>query len=207
MKVKELERRVRITELRAVPMEGEERSRKVGGMAVVYDQWTTIGTWYREKILPGALTEALTGSDVRLLFNHDHNHLLARTKSGTLKLEDRADGLYFEAELPESREDIIEMIERGDLDECSFAFRVSRDNWRFTYDNSDLDLDERVIEEISDIVDVTVATYGAYPQTEVGLRTHEAAKEEYEKEIAKRIDHKHKEESRQRLLALHSYNL
>lgn len=186
---------------------GEDQKRKIGGYAAVYDQWTEIGNWYREKIAVGAMTAALANSDVRLLYNHDSNHLLAREKSGTLTLREDTKGLYFEAELPEHRHDIAELIERGDLDECSFAFRVRKQEWHWSEGDT---MDERVITEISDVVDVTLATYGAYPQTDVGFRSYESAKAEYrsaEEATDTTADDKINQELRERQLALHQHTL
>lgn len=191
-----------------IDAEGEGPKRKIGGYAAVYDQWTEIGNWYREKIAVGAMTAALADSDVRLLYNHDSNHLLAREKSGTLTLREDAKGLYFEAELPGHRDDISELIERGDLDECSFAFRVNKQEWNWSDGDT---MDERVITEISDVVDVTLATYGAYPQTEVGFRSYEAAKAEYmsaaESATDTAVDDSINREVRERQLALHQHTL
>lgn len=63
---------------------------------------------------------------VYMNYNHDDNCILANTKSGTLKLENRDDGLHFTAELPDT--DIgnraYQTIKRGDCDTLSFEFYV-----------------------------------------------------------------------------------
>ena len=200
-----------IIEKRSLPLEirmdDEGDSRSVKGYAVVYDTWTDIGNWYREKIAPGALRSALMNSDIRLLLNHDSNHLLARQKSGTLSVREDEKGLYFEATIPESREDVYEMVKRGDLDECSFAFRVSKDEWRYAYENDDLDVDERVIKEISIVPEITLATFGAYKTTSVDLRTYEEAKKAHEERVKSDESEKSKieNEARSRELELLTY--
>ena len=68
----------------------------VFGYAALFNSMSEefFGMW-REVIDPGAFDDADI-SDVRALFNHDNNLLLARTKSGTLDLEIDANGLKWQ---------------------------------------------------------------------------------------------------------------
>ena len=86
---------------------GNDEDFTLTGYAAVYDKWseelwTPLGS-FREKIAPGAFTDALgRNPDVRLLFNHE-GLPLARTKSNTLELSEDAEGLRVWARLdPES---------------------------------------------------------------------------------------------------------
>lgn len=83
---------------------------------------------YKERIAPGALK--WDGNTV-MLTQHDQRGIpLARVSSGTLRFTDGADGLYFEADLPESRTDIREALQRGDLDgSVSIGFVCNDDDW------------------------------------------------------------------------------
>jgi HK97 family phage prohead protease len=193
-----IEKRAQVTELRMMQGEDGKESRTVEGYAVVYDDWTTIGdNYFREKISPGALTNTLRNSDIRLLFNHDTSQLLAREKSQTLRVKEDNQGLYFIATIPESRDDILEMIKRGDLDECSFAFRVGKQTWTWAEETEGITIDERVIEEISAIPEITLAPFGAYKNTSVGLRSKEAALEERNKAKAERESQEQDEKRKQ----------
>jgi HK97 family phage prohead protease len=131
---------------------------------------------YEEVIRSGAFTKTLAEKDdVRLLLNHE-GLPLARTKSGTLKLsevmagkddpqERGQTGLWVEADLdPRSSlaTDVKLAMERGDLDEMSFAFQVIRQEWSPDYTQRD-------ITEVK-LFDVSVVTYPANPATSVGLR-------------------------------------
>jgi phage head maturation protease len=62
--------------------------------------------------------------------------------------------------------DLVVLIDRGDVDEMSYAFTVAADEM-----DSSGEVPRRTITEIGELFDVTVATYGAFKQTEVGLRT------------------------------------
>ena len=80
-----------------------------------------------EEIAPGAFDETLAAEpDVVFLLNHQ-DMTMARTKSGTLKLEVDKVGLYQRADLDLRNPDSLKLatgIERGDIDEMSFAFWV-----------------------------------------------------------------------------------
>ena len=71
----------------------------VHGHASVFNVLSEDLGGFRERIAPGAFTGVLD-ADVRLLVNHDPDRILARTKSGTLRMSQDDTGLAFEAELP-----------------------------------------------------------------------------------------------------------
>lgn len=145
----------------------------IAGIASVYNQQYDTG-WMIETIKPGAFNRVLGADpDVRCLFNHDPNNLLGRTKSGTLRLSDARDGLHFECDTDgESRvgADVQRMIDRGDLDGCSFSFTVGKQTWRDEKDNDGNWVYYRDIEEIDELFDVGPVTFPAYTGTSVGTR-------------------------------------
>ena len=79
--------------------------RTLTGVAAVYGQQSReiheLGRTFRERISPGAFGDSVNG-DIKLYYNHDPSMPLARTRSKTLSLEDRADGLHYSATLPET---------------------------------------------------------------------------------------------------------
>jgi hypothetical protein len=145
----------------------------IAGVASVYNQQYDMG-YMVETIKPGAFNKVLGADpDVRCLFNHDPNNLLGRTKSGTLRLNDSKDGLQFECDVDmESRcgADVQRMIERGDLDGCSFGFTVGKQSWREEKDGNEVRY-YRDIEEIDELFDVGPVTYPAYTGTSVAARS------------------------------------
>lgn len=120
---------------------------------------------YDETIERGAFTKALAeADDVRLLVNHE-GVPLARTKSGTLSLVEDEIGLRAEAQLDPSSplvQTIRSAMDRGDLDQMSFAFSVVRQTWSPDYA-------ARAIAEVR-LFDVSVVTYPASPSTSANLR-------------------------------------
>lgn len=120
------------------------------------------GGW-SEVVARGAYDKALKErDDVRLLNNHS-GFPLARTKSGTLVLRSDKIGLFAEAPSLDLRnpaaQELRSALERGDVDEMSFAFRVTRQSWSKDYT-------ERVIQEVR-LFDVSAVTYPANPATAV----------------------------------------
>jgi len=148
----------------------DTRGRTVVGYASVYNTLSEDLGGYRETIAAGAFRDVLT-SDVRALLNHDANEVLGRTKSGTLRLFDEQRGLRFELDLPDSPlgQNVRESVRRGDLDGASFRFVVGDEDW-----NDEL----RTITRVEQLLDVTLATFAAYPAASVELRTRQPKKEE-----------------------------
>jgi HK97 family phage prohead protease len=137
----------------------------MAGYAAVFNE-ASVPLPFIEKIAPGAFRKTLSETpDVRLLANHE-GLPMARTKNGTMRLYEDEKGLYFEAELANTQEarDLYTLVERGDVDQMSFAFRVIRQNWS-------KDRTERTLTEVSLADgDVSIVTYPAYPATTVEAR-------------------------------------
>ena len=78
---------------------------------------------FRERILPGSVQFA---PDVRADFNHDSNYILGRLKNNTLSLSMDSDGVRMACNPPDTQwaRDLAAQIERGDIDQGSFSFRV-----------------------------------------------------------------------------------
>lgn len=103
--------------------------------------------------------------DVHFLINHE-GVTLARTKSGTLTLSTDNKGLLSEARI--DRRDpmgasLEVKMERGDLDEMSFAFRTVRQEWNEDY------TERRLLEVNIDKGDVSVVNNGANDKTRIRI--------------------------------------
>lgn len=146
-------------------MVSDDNSRTVTGYAALFNNETELWPGFREKIAPGAFRNAISVSDVKLLQNHDPNLLLGRSKSGTLKVREDQRGLYFEGVLPETSSNLIELMKRGDIDECSFAFTIQKELWEELPNGDTL----RTIVEAKKLYDVSIVTYPQYTGTHVGI--------------------------------------
>jgi HK97 family phage prohead protease len=124
--------------------------------------------WY-ETIARGAFTVTMAERpDLMFLINHT-DMPLARTKSGTLRLRVDDHGLFTEADLEKSDPDVQRLVPkmmRRDMDEMSFAFRVTKDRWEAHPDFPDDPMSLRIIEEVNlQKGDVSIVNYGANPYT------------------------------------------
>lgn len=155
-----------LTEFRA-EQEGDKKF--LSGYAAVFNQPTEM-MWFREVVKPGAFSRALQEKqDVRALINHDANLVLGRSKSGTLQLSEDSRGLKFRLELPNTTyaADALECIQRGDMDQCSFAFRAVKQTWIDEKDpESGQMLTTRELNDV-DLSDISVVVYPAYDGTSV----------------------------------------
>jgi phage prohead protease, HK97 family len=113
-------------ERRSAPLEIRTRGRRLEGYAALFGVQTSIAG-QPEEIRQGAFTGSLaSGGDVLALVDHDPSRLLARTRSGSLRLGQDATGLSFDLDLPDTTEgrDLLALAERGDLGGMSFGFTV-----------------------------------------------------------------------------------
>lgn len=167
----------------------DENSRVISGRAIVFDSFSKDLGGFIERIEPGAISEELLlNSDVIMNVNHDNDRMLARyTKGeGTLSLELREDGLYFEFEAPDTQlgNDVLFHVRAGNYTECSFACLISKDHVRRYKEDGQY---VQVIEGIDALLDTSIVTRGAYGDTNVAARSEEELKKEFE-EIKEEVD-------------------
>lgn len=173
-------------EIRAIPAEfrvkeAENEPLKIIGYAARFNELSEEMWGMREKIAPGAFTEAIGKSDVRALWNHDPNYVLGRTKNGTLQIREDEQGLFYEVTPPDAQwaRDLVESIKRGDVDQSSFAFTVDAEAWD---ESSDPVI--RTIVKVRELYDVSPVTYPAYPSATSGVRSLGDVAKEHKKEPA-----------------------
>lgn len=161
--------------------EGEDEAFVVQGYAALFNSATDIG-WFREVILPGAFDDCLD-QDVRCLFNHNPNYILARSGGESPTLEYGVDnkGLWYRYTTPDRTyaRDLANAIESGDVSQSSFAFKPKEVVWREISDDKDL----REIVKIETLFDVSPVTYPAYADTTVGKRSLDSYKQEKEAQL------------------------
>lgn len=165
---------VRVAEIRAeATPAGGEKALILRGRPVVYETPTIIndiGGSYTEIIKRGALDGADI-SDVRLLVGHDASRIpLARTPK-TMTLTRDADGLTFEASLPdtEAGREAFKAVERGDIRGMSYAFTVPEGG-----DEYDPKTNTRTISRISKVYECTLTAFPAYESTYVSAESRDA---------------------------------
>ena len=143
----------------------------VSGYAAVFEDETVIGGAFAERVARGAF-EGSDMSNTVALFNHDMNQPLARVGHGLdLKVDERGLRYSFELGNQSYAKDLAENIRMGNVSTSSFGFTVEDDSWERRDDGVNL----RTINKVGLLFDVSPTTQGAYPTTEVGLRSMELA--------------------------------
>lgn len=161
----------------SAPAAGEGRT--ISGYAIVWNvESRVLASWegsFIETIERGAVTdELIAASDVTALFNHERGQLLARSVNGegTLKLSIDDTGLRFEFEAPNTTlgNDVLELVKRGDLRGCSFAFTANEEDIKYYRKGEQR---YRTVRKLSGLYDVSVVVDPAYTQTSVDARSFE----------------------------------
>lgn len=128
-----------------------------------FEMWDWLGP-YSEVVRTGAFGKTLAENpQVQLLLNHG-GLAMAYTKAGSLRLSEDSTGLHMEADVNAKRSDVGDMLaalDEGSVDEMSFAFRVTRQQWSPDYDQRD------ILEVDLHRGDVSVVNFGANPATTV----------------------------------------
>ena len=146
-------------------------SRTISGL-IPYNSLSAYMGFY-EKLQPGCFSKSLSEqSDIRALVEHSDQRLLARTKNGSLKLEDSTEALRFTFEAPNTTEgdDILTMVREGLVSGCSFGMIVMSENYDYEDGKEVRTIIEARLLEIS-----LVLSEPAYPDTVVYTRSLSSA--------------------------------
>lgn len=179
-----MENNIEIRRLSPAPIEFrvERVEREDGGV----DKYISgYGSVFEQNSLPiwGEIIEVISRnafdhtdmSDVVMCIDHSRGvrDVLARSRNGegTLGISTDEHGLCFRFLAPDTAagRDIITLVERGDIRECSFAFIVGQDTWTYDQRFGDEVYDVRRVESIARLVDISIVVNGQYPQTSVGV--------------------------------------
>lgn len=144
----------------------------IGYAAVFESESEDLG--FTEIIHRGAITEdTIKNSDTLAKFNHDDSKVLARSKKGegSLLLEVDDKGLRYLFESPKTAlgDELLEYINRGDIDSSSFAFTVAKDEGSEKWSKRNGKI-YRDIFKISHLWDISPVFTPAYSQTECSTR-------------------------------------
>ncbi|MGH9636984.1 MAG: HK97 family phage prohead protease [Candidatus Angelobacter sp.] len=159
--------------LRHAELRAADSGRTIAGLAAPFNVNSLPlprgGTYYREKIAPGAFARSLRGDnsagDVLACYNHEPGKLLGRTASGTLRLEETDAGLAMEVDLPDTQlgREVHTLVRRGDIRGCSFGFAIRGQSWN-------ADHSERTLTDI-DLFEISPVAVPAYSSTHLEARS------------------------------------
>lgn len=172
-------------------IEADKEARTITGYAAIYNSDSEDLGGFIERMAPGSFDGRLQ-DDVRVLFNHDNNLVLGRTISGTATLEVDEKGLRYTCQLPDTTyaKDLIELMERGDVTQSSFAFTIEDESWEERADGMLI----RTVKKVGQLYDVSPVTYPAYTEATSGLRTSAPVEvEQREVEVEEQKEEKQQE--------------
>lgn len=180
-----------------IDIEHDSESRTLRGYAVVFNSPTRINKDVIEVIEPRSLEGVLERSDIFALYEHNKDRgILARSNqgSGTLALVVDEKGLAFEFEAPRTQlgDEVLEMVKRGDVSKCSFAFRANKDGYtvRKQADGTYL----RTIQQFDQLFDISLVSQPAYQDTSVEIkRSIEELEEQEAKQAKEELEQYYKE--------------
>lgn len=172
----------RNSSLSALTANDNDNKMILSGHAAVFDKptviWECDGVQYKEIIDRNAFDETDI-SNCCLKYNHsNHIPILARVRSGNLKITTDTIGLKFDAELFDisSSRDVYSLIKEGGLDSCSFAFTIKEESY-------DTETRTRRILKIDKLFDVSIVDFPAYADTDVSARAFFELENEKEKSL------------------------
>ena len=160
---------------------GEGEPVAIEGTAIVFNSDSIVmyeddRVVIRERIAPEAITEELLRrSDILLTLYHDNDRILGRSLNGkgTMSYKLTPNGVTFSCVPPDTEDGRTarELVERGDISGCSFAYRVNTER-PGTVTREVVTKDGRkevtyVIREIEGIYDFTLTPRPAYRATTV----------------------------------------
>jgi HK97 family phage prohead protease len=120
----ELERRM-FAEAPGLEVKTEDNGRTViRGYAAVFESESQDLGGFVEIVERGAF-DAVMKSNPDVFGKYNHERVIGRTSSGTMRLTVDDRGLRYEIDPPHSAADVVELIQRGDVRGSSFAFRTS----------------------------------------------------------------------------------
>lgn len=145
----------------------------VEGYAVVFE---TPATYDYTEVIDRHALDNTNMNDCVLRYNHSEDGFsVARTRNGSLELRIDENGLYIKAYVINTQfgRDLYRMIEEGLVDQMSFAFSVTKEEW-------DNETYTRRILEIDKLYDVSAVDQPFYVETSIFARSLDDYKKEYE---------------------------
>ena len=142
--------------------------RTIGGYGAVFNTLSRHLGFGFERVDPGFFNESRAAGwpGVVARWNHDSFHLLGSVHGATLRLAVDSRGLDYSCDLPECRNDLLELISRRDVNASSFAFTNAQDDWDYR--------DQHPVRTLlrGNLIDVAPVDVPAYPTgTSAALRS------------------------------------
>ena len=140
----------------------------IGGYAAKFDRRSQNLGGFVEEIRTGFFNKSRGDGwpGVLARHNHDDNMLLGTSAAGTLRLAIDEVGLDYAVDLPQTRMDVFELVQRQDVRQSSFAFIPFEDDWSTT--DQGFPLRSLISGRLIDVASVNTP---AYEDTSTALRS------------------------------------
>src|SRR4051812_10328737 len=119
-------------EIRSAPQPVKLEGRTLSGYAIVWNALSHDLGGFRERFLPGSVTEAVSSGQMEAWAHHDHTKPLGSQAGGSLRLKEDATGLAYDLDLPDTSyaNDLKALMSGGrkDIGGTSFGFMVDGEN-------------------------------------------------------------------------------
>lgn len=154
----------------------QSKGRVLEGYAVVFNSLSEDLGGFREIIRPSAITqELINNSDIIANMDHRNDYMMARLRKGKGNIDLTLDehGLKFRYTIPDTvkGDELWSHVERGEIDQCSFAFGIDYSDPSAEKYHVDKDgVTIREILKIAALYDISAVINPAYPDTEVYTR-------------------------------------
>jgi|GEM_PF-771892 len=156
-----------------VEVRADEGSDSIGfkGTAIQWDRKADIMGLFREQFHAGAFTKTIVESDIHFFIQHDPQKVLARSRSGSLRLTEAPSGLRVEADMAPTSyaKDLAINMRAQNINEMSIAFTPVREAW----DESARPTPIRSVTEAK-LFDVSVVVGPSHTGTSASLRSASA---------------------------------
>lgn len=158
----------RFTSVRVEVRAGSNEKMTIGGYAAKFNKMSQNLGGFVERIDGRAFNKSAGDGwpDVIARYNHDDNFVLGTTNAGTLRCALDDIGLIYDVDLPSSRSDVFELVQRNDVSKSSFAFITIEDDWS----TNDQGFPMRTL-VAARLIDVAPVNTPAYLDTSTGLRS------------------------------------
>ncbi|WP_213336844.1 HK97 family phage prohead protease [Enterococcus casseliflavus] len=157
----------------------------IEGYAIIFNQKSKkLGNFY--EIIDRHALDNVDLSAVKCLLDHDTSKVLGSVKNKTLDLSIDDKGLKFKVTIPDTTyaKDLYILVDRGDIDGCSFGFNVSeKDRSAQTVTKMSDGNYLRKVNKIEKLTEISIVSIPAYDNTVATIkRDYDQAIKQYELE-------------------------
>lgn len=158
------------TDLQAVTRDDAGKTTKqIQGYAIIFDTLSIdLGGFFEE--IDSTALDGVDLSDIKLIYAHENNQILARTDAGNLQVKVDDKGVFFIADLADTTlaNDVYNNIQAGNLKGMSFGFTIADGGDKWVRQPNGKLLHE--VTQIGILGELTVTAWPAYPSTSVELK-------------------------------------